>query len=117
VEVKSGYGLDPENELKLLRAIKTLNEQTAATVVPTFLAAHAVPQWAKDHGMNDAAYTKHMLNECLPTITKEGLAEFLDGFIERDYFKLEALEHLIHASERAELPLKIHVNQFYDISP
>ena len=115
LEIKSGYGLDPENELKMLRTVKKLNEVSAATLVPTFLAAHALPEWAKAKGMDDAAYTKYMLEACLPTIKEEGLAQFLDGFIERDYFKLTALEHLIEASAANGLPLKIHVNQFYDI--
>ena len=115
LEIKSGYGLDPENELKMLRTIKALNEVSNATLVPTFLAAHALPAWAKAQGMNDASYTKYMLDECLPTVQNEGLAGFLDGFIERDYFKLDALQHLIDASTNSGLPLKIHVNQFYDI--
>ncbi|MDA0741903.1 MAG: imidazolonepropionase [Bacteroidetes bacterium] len=115
LEIKSGYGLDPENELKMLRTIKALNKTSHATLVPTFLAAHALPSWAKTMGMNDAAYSKYMLDACLPTIKAEGLAQFLDGFIERDYFKLTALEHLIEASAENGLPLKIHVNQFYDI--
>ena len=115
LEVKSGYGLDPENELKLLRAIKALNNQSSATLIPTFLAAHALPAWAKAQGMDDASYTKHMLDQCLPIVKSERLAFFLDGFIERDYFKLDALQHLIDASVLSGLPLKIHVNQFYDI--
>ena len=115
LEIKSGYGLDPENELKMLRTVKKLNEVSAATLVPTFLAAHALPELAKAKGMDDAAYTKYMLEACLPTIKEEGLAQFLDGFIERDYFKLAALEHLIEANAANGLPLKIHVNQFYDI--
>ena len=115
LEVKSGYGLDPENELKLLRAIKALNNQSSATLIPTFLAAHALPAWAKAQGMDDASYTKYMLEECLPIVQSEGLALFLDAFIERDYFKLNALQHLIDASTQSGLPLKIHVNQFYDI--
>ena len=115
LEVKSGYGLDPENELKLLRAIKALNNQSSATLIPTFLAAHALPAWAKAQGMDDASYTKYMLEQCLPIVQSEGLALFLDGFIERDYFKLNALQHLIDASTQSGLPLKIHVNQFYDI--
>ena len=115
LEVKSGYGLDPENELKLLRAIKALKNQSSATLIPTFLAAHALPAWAKAQGMDDASYTKYMLEQCLPIVQSEGLALFLDGFIERDYFKLNALQHLIDASTQSGLPLKIHVNQFYDI--
>lgn len=115
LEIKSGYGLDPENELKMLRTIKALNEASNATLVPTFMAAHALPSWAKTKGMNDSTYIEYMLDACLPTIKAEGLAQFLDGFIERDYFKLTALEHLIEASAAKDLPLKIHVNQFYDI--
>jgi imidazolonepropionase len=115
IEVKSGYGLDPENELKMLRTVKEMNALGQATLIPTFLAAHALPGWAKEQGLNDASYTKYMLEACLPTIQNEGLAQFLDGFIERDYFKLDALQHLIDASGTTGLPLKIHVNQFYDI--
>ena len=115
IEVKSGYGLDPENELKMLRTVKVMNALGQATLIPTFLAAHALPGWAKEQGLNDASYTKHILEACLPTIQKEGLAQFLDGFIERDYFKLDALQLLIDASGTTGLPLKIHVNQFYDI--
>ena len=115
IEVKSGYGLDPENELKMLRTVKEMNAVGQATLIPTFLPAHALPGWAKEQGLNDASYTKYMLEACLPTIQNEGLAQFLDGFIERDYFKLDALQHLIDASGTTGLPLKIHVNQFYDI--
>ena len=115
LEVKSGYGLDPQNELRLLRAIKALNNQSSATLIPTFVAAHALPAWAKAQGMDDASYTKYMLEQCLPIVQSEGLAFFLDGFIEQDYFKLNALQHLIDASAQSGLPLKIHVNQFYDI--
>ena len=71
LEVKSGYGLDPENELKLLRAIKALNNQSSATLIPTFLAAHALPAWAKAQGMDDASYTKYMLEQCLPIVQSE----------------------------------------------
>jgi len=115
IEVKSGYGLDPENELKMLRTVKEMNALGEATLIPTFLAAHALPGWAKAQGLDDASYTKFILDACLPTIQNEGLAQFIDGFIERDYFKLDALQHLIEASKASGLPLKIHVNQFYDI--
>src|SRR6056300_48827 len=115
IEVKSGYGLDPENALKMLRTVKEMNALGEATLIPTFLAAHALPGWAKAQGLDDASYTKFILDACLPTIQNEGLAQFIDGFIERDYFKLDALQHLIEASKASGLPLKIHVNQFYDI--
>ena len=115
LEVKSGYGLNPEGELKLLRAIKALDKINHATLVPTFLAAHALPLWAKDQGMNGTQYTKYMLDTLMPVVTKEELALFIDGFIERDYFNMDALEAILEASATYGLPTKIHVNQFFDI--
>lgn len=115
LEIKSGYGLDPENELKMLRAIKALDQAHPATLVPTFLAAHALPVWAKERGMDSASYTKYMLEACLPTVVTEELAGFIDIFVERDYFRLDALEHILQASQTYGLPAKIHVNQFFDI--
>ena len=115
LEVKSGYGLDPEGELKLLRAIKALNTISHATLVPTFLAAHALPLWAKEQGMDGARYTRYMLDTLMPVVSAEKLALFIDGFIERDYFKIDALEAILEASVTYGLPAKIHVNQFYDI--
>lgn len=115
LEVKSGYGLDAEGEIKLLRAIARLNDKTDATLVPTFLAAHALPIWAKERGWNDEKYTHWMLDELMPTIIEEGLARFLDGFIERDYFRMGTLEALLEASKIYNIPTKLHVNQFYDI--
>jgi len=115
LEVKSGYGLDAEGELKLLRAVAALNAKTDATLVPTFLAAHALPLWAKERGWNDEQYTRWMLEELMPTVAKEGLAVFLDAFIERDYFKMGTLEAILEASATYNMPTKLHVNQFYDI--
>lgn len=115
LEVKSGYGLDAEGELKLLRAVAALNAKTDATLVPTFLAAHALPVWAKERGWNDEQYTRWMLEELMPTVAKEGLAVFLDAFIERDYFKMGTLEAILEASATYNMPTKLHVNQFYDI--
>ena len=115
LEVKSGYGLNPEGELKLLRAIKALDKINHATLIPTFLAAHALPLWAKDQGMNGTQYTKYMLDTLMPVVSKEKLALFIDGFIERDYFNMDALEAILYASATYGLPTKIHVNQFFDI--
>jgi imidazolonepropionase len=115
LEVKSGYGLDAEGELKLLRAVAALNAKTDATLVPTFLAAHALPVWAKERNWNDEQYTRWMLEELMPTVAKEGLAVFLDAFIERDYFKMGTLEAILEASATYNMPTKLHVNQFYDI--
>ena len=115
VEIKSGYGLDPENEIKLLRAGKTLNASHPGTIVNTYLAAHALPQWAKERGMGPKEYTDFMLKEALPTIQAEGLAQYLDIFVERDYFPLDAFERLLEWSAEVGMPAKVHVNQFYDI--
>ena len=115
LEVKSGYGLNPEGELKLLRAIKALDKINHATLIPTFLAAHALPLWAKDQGMNGTQYTKYMLDTLMPVVSKEKLVLFIDGFIERDYFNKDALEAILEASATYGLPTKIHVNQFFDI--
>lgn len=115
VEIKSGYGLDPENELKLLRAAKALGAHYPGTVVPTFLAAHALPLWAKEQGMGPKEYTDYMLKEALPTVLEEGLAQYLDIFVERDYFPLDAFERFLEWSATSGLPAKVHINQFYDI--
>lgn len=115
LEIKSGYGLDPENEIKLLRAVQSVHQKHPGTLVPTFLAAHALPAKAKEAGLDQLSYTKWMLAESLPTIASEGLAKHLDIFVERDYFQLDALDEILKASADYQMPAKIHVNQFFDI--
>lgn len=112
IEIKSGYGLTPEAELKLLRAIKLLQVQTDATLVPTFLAAHAVP---KDYNGDAATYTAEMIAATIDTVVNEDLAKFIDIFVERDYFKTDALATILAVANKHNMPAKIHVNQFYDI--
>src|SRR5438477_9097549 len=84
VEVKSGYGLTLEDELKILRVIRQLNEKTALEVVPTFLGAHAVPR-----DTSPGEYVDLVINQMLPRVAKEKLAKFCDVFCERGYFDIE----------------------------
>ena len=86
VEAKSGYGLSLEDELKLLRAVRRLDAEIALTYVPTFLGAHSVP--AEFQGRK-AEYVRHVIEEMLPAVAREGLARYCDVFCEAAYFDLD----------------------------
>ena len=107
VEVKSGYGLDLENELKLLRVIRGLNDHPI-DCVSTCLAAHVVP---KEFQGNKAAYLKLIINDLLPTLVEEGLCEFVDIFVENNAFSVRDAEVLFEASTKHGLVPKIHAEQ------
>jgi len=109
VEIKSGYGLTKEAELKMLRVIKKLNKNYPITIKATFLGAHALPAEFKN---NKNAYLDFVINDVLPIVAKENLAEFVDVFCETDYFSVEDTERLLKASAKFGLIPKIHVNQF-----
>ncbi|PHQ57062.1 MAG: imidazolonepropionase [Lutibacter sp.] len=109
VEIKSGYGLTKEAELKMLRVVKKLNENYPITIKATFLGAHALPTEFKN---NKGAYLDLVINEILPTVAKENLAEFIDVFCETGYFTVDDTERLLKASAKFGLIPKIHVNQF-----
>lgn len=109
VEIKSGYGLSVEAELKMLRVIKLLKEKSDLTIKATFLGAHAFPYEYKD---NQDAYVDLVINEMLPKIVAEGLADYIDVFCERNYFSLAQLDRILEAGAKAGLKPKIHVNQF-----
>jgi imidazolonepropionase len=108
IEAKSGYGLDTENELKLLRALKTVNERGPLEIVPTLLGAHAVPPELR--GRKDE-YVKRVCEEMIPRAAAEGLARFADIFCEDGYFDLADLERVAAAAEKAGLALKVHSEQ------
>ena len=111
VEIKSGYGLDVENEIKMLRAIKRLEESQPLSVVPTFLGAHEVP--AEYQGRREA-YVSLVLEEMIPAVAEEGLAEFCDVFCERGVFPAgDARSILIRAGEYGLKPM-IHADEFAD---
>jgi len=106
IEAKSGYGLTLEDELKILRVIRRLNEETALVMVPTFLGAHAVPrEIAADK------YVDLVINEMLPRVAKEKLAEFCDVFCERNYFSIEQSRKILTAAKMLRLKLRGHVDQ------
>lgn len=109
VEIKSGYGLSVEAELKMLRVIKTLKEKSDLTIKATFLGAHAFPVEYKE---NQESYIDLLINEMLPVIVEEKLADYIDVFCERNYFSPEQLDRILTAGVKAGLKPKIHVNQF-----
>ncbi|UKN00953.1 imidazolonepropionase [Paracrocinitomix mangrovi] len=109
IEIKSGYGLSTEAELKMLRVIKTLKEKSDVSIKATFLGAHAFPTEYKD---NQDGYVDLLINEMLPKIAAENLAEYIDVFCERNYFTAEQTDRILEAGVKAGLKPKIHVNQF-----
>ena len=112
VEIKSGYGLTPETELKILRIIKRLKESSALTIKATFLGAHAYPaKFKKDH----KGYLDQIIKEMLPAIEKEGLADYIDVFCETNYFSPSETDSILKAGAMYGLKPKIHVNQFTSI--
>lgn len=112
IEIKSGYGLTVDAELKMLRTIKQLKENYNIPIKATFLGAHAVPAAYKG---NKQGYLDLIINEMLPLISKENLAEYIDIFCETGYFSVEDTEQILAAGQRYKLTPKTHVNQFTSI--
>ncbi len=109
IEIKSGYGLTVESELKILRVIRQLKTMTNATIKATFLGAHAIPI---DYKNDREAYIQLIIKEMLPQIAAEGLAEYIDVFCEKVAFSVEETERIIEAGLKFGLKPKIHTNQF-----
>jgi imidazolonepropionase len=109
LEIKSGYGLSLEGELKMLRVIKRLKECMPITIKSTFLGAHAFPLEYKE---NKRGYIDLIIQEMLPTIHTEQLADYIDVFCERNYFSVEEMEEILKAGISLGLKPKVHVNQF-----
>lgn len=109
VEIKSGYGLTLDAELKMLRVIKKLKEISPLTIKATFLGAHALPQ---EHKGNKDAYMDLVIQEMLPRVAEEGLAQYVDIFCEDGYFDVTDTERLLEAAQQYGLIPKTHVNQF-----
>ena len=112
IEIKSGYGLSLEGELKILRTIKRLKETFNIEIKSTFLGAHALPKKYKN---NRKKYLDLIINEMLPNIHKEGLAEYIDVFCETNYFSIDELDRILDAGAKFNLKPKVHVNQFTSI--
>ncbi len=109
VEIKSGYGLDEENELKMLRVIKRLKAEHPLVIKSTFLALHAIPIEYKER-VED--FVEFMVVQVLPKVASEGLADFVDAFCEEGYFSVAQMNRLIEAAQALGIPAKVHVNQF-----
>ena len=112
VEIKSGYGLTLDGELKILRVIQRLAQNYPITIKATFLGAHAFPL---EYAANHKGYIDIIINEMLPAIAKNKLADFIDVFCETGYFTVEETEQIMEAGIRFGLKPKIHVNQFNSI--
>ena len=113
VEIKSGYGLTVDGELKMLRVIKRLSQNYPIKIKATFLGAHAFPTEYKD---NHSGYIDLIVNEMLPKIAAENLADYIDAFCETGYFSVEETERIMEAGKKYGLIAKIHVNQFNAIN-
>ena len=109
LEIKSGYGLTTEAELKMLRVIKRIKKEFPIKVKATFLGAHAIPKAFKN---NKQGYIDLIINEMLPQIAEQQLANYVDVFCEKGYFSLEDTEQILVAAKQYNLVPKIHVNQF-----
>ena len=109
LEIKSGYGLSLEGELKMLRVIKRLKENMPISIKATFLGAHAYPLAYKE---NKRGYIDLLIDEMLPIIQKENLADYIDVFCERNYFSVDEMEEILKAGIAIGLKPKVHVNQF-----
>ena len=109
VEIKSGYGLTTDAELKMFRVIKRLKENYPIEIKATFLGAHAIPESYKN---NKSDYIQFVINEVLPKVAQENLAEYIDVFCETGYFSVGDTELILEAGKNYGLIPKIHVNQF-----
>lgn len=109
IEIKSGYGLSVAAELKMLRVIKKLKATNKIEIKATFLGAHAFPLEYKE---NHRGYIDLIINELLPLIAKEELAEYIDVFCEKNYFSVDEMAEIISAGKEYGLIPKVHVNQF-----
>ncbi len=109
IEIKSGYGLTVDGELKMLRVIKRLKDNYSLPIKATFLGAHAFPLAYKE---NHQGYIELIINDMLPKIANENLADYIDAFLETGYFSVAETNQIMEAGAKYGLISKIHVNQF-----
>ena len=112
VEIKSGYGLTLEAEMKMLRVIRALKARSPLTIKATFLCAHALPE-AYSGRRED--YIREVVNEWIPRVAGEGLADYLDVFCESNFFSAAEMEQLLETGHKYGLRGKVHTNQFTSI--
>ncbi|HXS77878.1 MAG TPA: imidazolonepropionase, partial [Terracidiphilus sp.] len=109
LEAKSGYGLDRDTELKMLRAIRRLNEEGPARIVPTLLAAHTVPPEYKERRED---YVRFVSEELVPEVAAQGLAQYCDAFCDDHAFTVEETRTVLSAAKQHGLKLRVHAEQF-----
>ncbi len=112
IEIKSGYGLSFDTELKMLRVIKRLKQNFPIPIKATFLGAHAVPETYQN---DKKGYIDLIINEMIPAIARDNLANYIDVFCEKGYFTAEETDQILQAGVRYGLKPKVHVNQFNSI--
>lgn len=108
VEIKSGYGLTVKDELKMLRVARRIGKESSLTVKTTFLGAHAVPK-----EMTKDTYVKVVLNEMIPAVAAEKLADYIDVFCEQGFFTVEETEQIIEEGKKFGMKPRIHANQLH----
>ncbi|MFW9850823.1 MAG: imidazolonepropionase [Candidatus Thorarchaeota archaeon] len=112
VEAKSGYGLDTENEIKMLKAVEDLREKIPMRIVSTFLGAHAIPP--EFNGRTDD-YVDVIINEMIPRVAAENLSEFCDVFCEKGVFDIEQSRRILLAAKEAGMKLKVHADEIVQL--
>lgn len=108
IEIKSGYGLTAESELKMLRVIRKLKENSSIEIKASFLGAHAIPMIYKE---NRKAYIDIIINEMLPQVAHEGLADYCDVFCDKGFYTVEETDRILKAAASYGLKAKIHANE------
>ena len=108
VEIKSGYGLTTDSELKMLRVIKKLKEISPLTIKATFLGAHSIPA---EYRNNQGEYVDLVINEMIPQVASEELADYIDVFCDRGFFTVEETEKILMAGMKYGMRPKIHANE------
>ncbi len=108
IEAKSGYGLNLDDELKSLRVLSALHGRSRLEIIPTFLGAHAIPA---EHAGSRAEYVRRIIQEMIPCVVQEGLAQFCDVFCEEGYFSPEEARAILLAAREAGLGLRIHADE------
>ncbi len=108
VEIKSGYGLSPEDELKMLRVIRKIKETTPLTIKSSFLGAHAVPEKYKNR---QEEYVNLVINEMIPQVASENLADYIDVFCDKGFFTVDETDRILNAGMKYGLRPKIHANE------
>jgi imidazolonepropionase len=110
VEIKSGYGLQTEDELKMLRVIGRVGRETPLDVVPTFMGAHAIAEEYKD---SPDGYVEYLVREMIPAVKEQGIARFCDVFCEKTVFSVEQTRQILQAAQAAGMGLKLHADEVH----